>query len=190
NCFIAAEVSSDEDSSSSDVAPEVPESSRPPAPTASTSRDLNYLTATRLPAPELGRSRQQSSVFRNPFREEQREKLSVLQKHVQLTVPDISKQGDGRKICLKYRKEGRCRYGTNCKFAHDSDLQLPVQPDPQASQRGSVALAHAEAGCAAEEEQPPGRGKRKPGVGDTLIPPKKALKSYQSQLAKERPWSL
>lgn len=28
----------------------------------------------------------------------------------------------GKKICWNYRK-GRCRFGHNCKFAHDSDLQ-------------------------------------------------------------------
>lgn len=29
---------------------------------------------------------------------------------------------NGKKICWNYRK-GRCRFGHNCKYAHDSDIQ-------------------------------------------------------------------
>lgn len=29
---------------------------------------------------------------------------------------------NGKKICWNYRK-GKCRFGHNCKYAHDSDIQ-------------------------------------------------------------------
>ena len=32
---------------------------------------------------------------------------------------------NGKKICWNYRK-GRCRFGHNCTFAHDSDIQQTV----------------------------------------------------------------
>ncbi|EEB15459.1 hypothetical protein Phum_PHUM369760 [Pediculus humanus corporis] len=30
---------------------------------------------------------------------------------------------NGKKICWNYRKN-KCRFGHNCKYAHDSDLQI------------------------------------------------------------------
>ncbi|KAL1488442.1 hypothetical protein ABEB36_014913 [Hypothenemus hampei] len=81
-----------------------------------------------------------SSVFLNPFLQAENAKTSILQKHVKMidskdavvingkciiaAFSDSHKNHKitGKKICWNYRK-GRCRFGHNCKYAHDSDIQ-------------------------------------------------------------------
>nr|XP_033793827.1 uncharacterized protein LOC117357396 isoform X2 [Geotrypetes seraphini] len=156
---------------------------------------VDYLTETRLPAPRLEMATRVeehqacAGVFTNPFREEQRAQLSLLERHVQLTVKDRPAEIAGRKICLAYRKDGRCRFGSSCKFAHDSDLQ--VMPKPGVKKQQSVlAASSTNQQEASTEDSLPARGKRKPGLSNTLIPPKRTQKNYQAQLAKDRPWVL
>ncbi|XP_046635361.1 uncharacterized protein LOC124314250 [Daphnia pulicaria] len=62
------------------------------------------------------------SVFANPYKEAEDAEKGTLEKHVKFTpkLEDI-KEINGRKICWNYRK-GRCRFGSNCVFAHDSEL--------------------------------------------------------------------
>ena len=62
------------------------------------------------------------SVFANPYKEAEEAEKDTLEKHVKFTpkLEDI-KEINGRKICWNYRK-GRCRFGSNCVFAHDSEL--------------------------------------------------------------------
>ncbi|XP_030047661.1 uncharacterized protein LOC115461753 isoform X2 [Microcaecilia unicolor] len=159
---------------------------------------VDYLSETRLPSPRLEvatkvkQHQACAGVFTNPFREEQRAQLSLLERHVQLTARDRPAEIAGRKICLAYRKDGRCRFGSSCKFAHDSDLQ--VLPKPTVTKQQSVveateALSTNQPQASTEDSQP-ARGKRKPGLSNTLIPPKRTMKSYQAQLAKDRPWVL
>lgn len=40
---------------------------------------------------------------------------------VQVATEEHTQTKNGKKICWNYRK-GRCRFGSNCTFAHDSDL--------------------------------------------------------------------
>ncbi|KAG7458565.1 hypothetical protein MATL_G00221750 [Megalops atlanticus] len=87
----------------------------------------------KLPPPLLaggGGALPGGSVFANPFRERAEEQLSVLQQHVPLTLQPRPSHIAGRKICIAYRRDGRCRFGGSCKFAHDSDLQTPRRRDP------------------------------------------------------------
>ncbi|KAI4460771.1 hypothetical protein MML48_5g00012919 [Holotrichia oblita] len=64
-----------------------------------------------------------TSVFKNPFVEAENAKQAILEKHVKMVnANDNSQFLNGKKICWNYRK-GRCRFGHNCKYAHDSDLQ-------------------------------------------------------------------
>lgn len=159
---------------------------------------VDYLTETRLPAPRLETVAKEeqpepcAGVFANPFREEQRAQLSLLERHVQLTANDRSAVIAGRKICLTYRKDGRCRFGSSCKFAHDSDLQLVSRPEVTKQKRviASTAAPSTDQQQEEPEDSPPARGKRKPGLSNTLIPPRKTMKNYQAQLAKDRPWVL
>ncbi|XP_033237288.1 uncharacterized protein [Drosophila pseudoobscura] len=39
---------------------------------------------------------------------------------------------NGRKICWNFRK-GRCRFGTSCQYAHDSDLAMTEETPPKNS---------------------------------------------------------
>ncbi|KAJ8410934.1 hypothetical protein AAFF_G00179690 [Aldrovandia affinis] len=171
----------------------------------------------KLPPPPLGAPRLSasgalsgSSVFANPFRERAEEHLNMLQKHVPLTLEPRPSQIGGRKICISYRRDGRCRFGSSCKFGHDSDLQtfIPAAEgrgpstdrDISASNhRGNLTASHAPSDChhnapflsqPCVDQKPdpdggPGR-KRRVGLSDTLTPPKRALKQYASQRERER----
>ncbi|XP_029428747.1 uncharacterized protein LOC115073750 [Rhinatrema bivittatum] len=160
-------------------------------------RCVDYLPETRLPAPRLeaatGTDPLQAcvGVFANPFRDEQKAQLSLLERHVQLTASERPSEIAGRKICHAYRKDGRCRFGSSCKFAHDSDLQvLPMSRVTKEIMTTPAAAPSTDQQQAGSEDGQPARGKRKPGLSSTLIPPKRTMKSYQAQLAKDRPWVL
>lgn len=117
------------------------------------------------------------------------QKLSALQKHVPLTTQAKPSQIGGKRMCVSYRKDGRCRFGIKCKFAHDSDIQTPVVSSPgnhhlpqrvndeESCDGGSNG---AESQKLKEEENSGGQQmkKRKVGLSNTLIPPKRAMKQY------------
>ncbi|XP_060709443.1 uncharacterized protein si:ch211-113e8.11 [Hemiscyllium ocellatum] len=131
----------------------------------------------KLPPPELeGGLSQTPGVFANPFAQERRQRLSLLEKHVRLTAGVRTEEaGGGSKICLAYRKDGRCRYGSNCKFAHDSDL-----PDYRPGPAGSPSQENGEV--------PMGKsGRKRPGLSAIPTPPKRIVKNYWIQHAKEGP---
>lgn len=156
----------------------------------------------KLPPPPL-QACSDSSVFANPFKAQADQKLCALQKHVPLTVQARPSHIGGRLVCVSYRKDGRCRFGIKCKFAHDSDLQTLVASTdchPKVSE-GALASAgsvpHAGGRSAeeeshsfrndTEEEKPEGKQakKRRVGLSNTLIPPKRAMKQYAVQRSKE-----
>ncbi len=71
------------------------------------------------------------SVFANPYKEAEDAEKGTLEKHVKFApkLEDV-KEINGRKVCWNYRK-GRCRFGSSCVFAHDSELlQKPELIDP------------------------------------------------------------
>lgn len=147
----------------------------------------------KLPPPTLNAC-SDSSVFANPFKAQADQKLSALQKHVPLTMQAKPSQIGGKRVCVSYRKDGRCRFGIKCKFAHDSDLQTPVTPtncnqpaDEEAPASDSVKSNESCSSCGGgsqtfqpeskEEESGPAK-KRRVGLSNTLIPPKRAMKQY------------
>uniref|UniRef100_UPI003AB0FCED uncharacterized protein n=1 Tax=Centroberyx gerrardi TaxID=166262 RepID=UPI003AB0FCED len=156
---------------------------------------LSSLTPNKLPPPPLGAC-SGSSVFANPFKAQADQKLSALQKHVPLTMHAKPSQIGGKSMCVAYRKDGRCRFGIKCKFAHDSDLQTSVTPSdfhPAAgdempaqvdSHAGGSGIPHQET----EEGETEGQQgkKRRVGLSNTLIPPKRAMKQYATQRNRER----
>ncbi|XP_073698121.1 uncharacterized protein [Garra rufa] len=181
---------SESPSSESDSAPENEDQEEPPTVVRSISEHLPPLSVRphthKLPPPPLGGSSSGgaltgSSVFANPFKELADERLNVLQKHVPLTLQARPTQIDGKRICVAYRKDGRCRFGISCKFAHDSDLQSNrvVNSDNAADSHNHVPPASCvedtETDGEKDNEQ---RKKRRVGVNDSLIPPKRALKQY------------
>lgn len=147
----------------------------------------------KLPPPPLGGSGSGgaltgSSVFANPFKDMANERLNVLQKHVPLTLQARPTQIGGKRICVAYRKDGRCRFGSSCKFAHDSDLQSNrvVTSDSEPKDNATTTVAETQddslASCDVDKETGDDdnteRKKRRIGVKDSLIPPKRALKLY------------
>ncbi|KAK7166080.1 hypothetical protein R3I93_005995 [Phoxinus phoxinus] len=169
------------------------------APTANRSFSESLLTPSlrphthKLPPPPLGGSSSGgalagSSVFANPFKVMAEEKLNVLQKHVPLTLQARPTQIGGKRICVGYRKDGRCRFGSRCKFAHDSDLQsncvvtsanVPKDDDNVAGSHNRDPLASCVEGTDPDgEKDNEQRKKRRVGLNDSLIPPKRALKQY------------
>ncbi|XP_030591409.1 uncharacterized protein LOC115784343 [Archocentrus centrarchus] len=189
----------DEDPESSTAAPlaaaQVPAASvtRPPKlPTPS----LDSITSKKLPSPPLNAS-SDTSVFANPFKAQADQKLSALQKHVPLTMQAKPSQIGGKRICLSYRKDGRCRFGIKCKFAHDSDLQTPAiltdfhppvsEETPEAEGSSSGGRSQSTPREIKEEEAEGQQVKKKRvGLSDSLIPPKRAMKQFTMQRDRER----
>lgn len=147
-----------------------------------------------LPTPDFnGTPAMKTSVFTNPFVEAEKAKSAILEKHVKMTPTlDDTKMINGRKICWNYRK-GRCRFGHNCTFAHDSDLhrsaaELEAIRAPQETiicqtQYNGQAAANDEDEVDQENNQMQKRKKR-PGLSQTIIPSKKVFKMYKAQQAK------
>lgn len=190
-------------SSESEPEEEEPELfSSPPASSAACqptlpAPSLGPLTSNKLPPPSL-HTCSDSSVFANPFKAQADQKLSALQKHVPLTMQAKPSQIGGKRMCVSYRKDGRCRFGIKCKFAHDSDLQtashIPVSEETSVPDE---AESHAGGSCGGrsqnlqqetKEMESGGQQlkKRKVGLSNTLIPPKRAMKQYAMLRDKEQ----
>lgn len=177
-----------ESSDSDEERPTVPvahDPSREGLPSPSLSPKTN-----KLPPPSL-QTCSDTSVFTNPFKAQADQKLSALQKHVPLTEQARPSHIGGRRVCVSYRKDGRCRFGIKCKYAHDSDLQTT----PSDSHLNTGQAVHAGV-CSAPSTQGLQRDtdeksegqqakKRRVGLSNTLIPPKRAMKQYAMQREKE-----
>lgn len=99
---------------------------------------------------------------------------------------------NGKKICWNYRK-GRCRFGHNCVYAHDSDLQktqeqLDSEARPQETvlyQNQKVPEPTPEVLEQIREESVTGnKQKKRPGLTQGLVPGKRVMKSYHKQQMK------
>ncbi|XP_029909033.1 uncharacterized protein LOC115360320 [Myripristis murdjan] len=209
----SSESGSESEPEEEDTQPSPPPPPHPPPAAATTASSapcrptlpapsLSALNPSKLPPPTL-EACSDSSVFANPFKAQADQKLSALQKHVPLTMQAKPSQIGGKRMCVAYRKDGRCRFGIKCKFAHDSDLQTSVIPGdirpslgtetPVSAQVDSHAGGSFSGGShrfheEAEEEETEGQQgrKRRAGLSNTLIPPKRAMKQYVTQRDKER----
>lgn len=117
------------------------------------------------------------SVFVNPYVEADNAKQALLEKHVKMISTDV-KTVNGKKICWNYRKR-KCRFGHNCKYAHDSDLQTPKQQDITENQFGQVPAS--ESYEIVDEAAVLGKGKKRPGLSQTIVPGTKVMKKYYEQ---------
>lgn len=187
--------SEDQEPSSSSSSPphhqsQTPGSSAPSRPIQLPS-PLASVAPRKLPPPTLNAS-SDSSVFANPFKAQADQTLSALQKHVPLTMQARPSQIGGKKVCVSYRKDGRCRFGIKCKFAHDSDLQSAVisgschraAGEETAEPAGGSQSSQQEFNDREAEQQQV--KKRRVGLSNSLIPPKRALKQYSLQKDRER----
>lgn len=177
------------DSESSDSEEELEKAAPLAAPRGLPSPSLSPKT-NKLPPPSL-QTFSDTSVFSNPFKAQADQKLSALQKHVPLTEQARPSHIGGRRVCVSYRKEGRCRFGIKCKYAHDSDLQTtPSDSHLNAGQAVQAAVCNAASSQGLQQdtdEKPEGQQakKRRVGLSNTLIPPKRAMKQYAMQREKE-----
>lgn len=140
------------------------------------------------------RTYQTSSVFFNPFLAEEKKKLSVLEKHVQLSESKTEEDNKRKKqICFKFQK-GRCRLGDKCKFSHGLATDVPSsEPEKPKELNIAPSFSNTAAGYEPDEDEeswePQKKKKRKAGVTDSLIPPKLAMAAYKKQRLNDKPWS-
>lgn len=160
-------------------------------------------TKPKLPKPTIGETSLQTSVFSNPFVEAELAKAAILEKHVKM-VPgkDTAQTINGKRICWNYRK-GRCRFGHNCKYAHDTDIQK--SPEEIEADKQKLKTVVCESAGTMTAALPPlaifdpilstddaiwegGADKKKlkrPGLSQNLVPGKKVLKMYRDQKIKD-----
>ncbi|XP_033246591.1 uncharacterized protein LOC117187832 [Drosophila miranda] len=113
-------------------------------------------------------------VFSNPFLEAELQKTASLERHVKMVNNDTHLQlKNGRKICWNFRK-GRCRFGTSCQYAHDSDLAMTEETPPKNSFEPVQAVQ-------VVKDTGNTNPRKRPGLGDGLEPGKRVMKSYQKQ---------
>ena len=156
---------------------------------------LDLKTDSTPSAKELNqRTYQTSSVFFNPFLAEEKKKLSVLEKHVQLSEGKSEEdKHKSKKICFKFQK-GRCRLGDRCKFSHDLVATGTPSSEPEKPREPSLASCVSTPGAKYEPDEDEEaweqkKKKRKPGVTDSLVPPKRAMAAYEKQRLNDKPWS-
>lgn len=146
-----------------------------------------------LPTPSFLKSTSQNtdipkgSVFTNPYIQAEHEKQAILEKHVKMVeTKDNVKLINGKKICWNYRK-GKCRFGHNCMYAHDSDLQKSVEQLEAENQIQQTVLCQskkvpqpsAQELKQIQSEAVMNKQKRKrPGLAQGLVPGKKVIKEY------------
>lgn len=128
-----------------------------------------------------------TSVFHNPYIQAENEKQAILEKHVKMVnTKDSVQQINGKKICWNYRK-GKCRFGHNCMYAHDSDLQKSKEQLETENQLQQTVLCQSQLlpqPTAEELKQIKEEGitlnkkRKKPGLAQGLVPGKKVMKSY------------
>ncbi|XP_047114859.1 uncharacterized protein LOC124795080 [Schistocerca piceifrons] len=159
-------------------------------------------SSEKLPHPEFGSagiSCMKSSVFSNPFVEAENAKKAILEKHVKMTpTKEEITMINGKKICWNFRK-GRCRFGHNCKFAHDSDLpnvNTENQSESGDVYNGQTVVLHDSVGTGDSEISKCSENllsvvskKKRPGLAQELVPGKKVLKLYKKQKVKDGIWS-
>ncbi|XP_013413918.1 uncharacterized protein LOC106176200 [Lingula anatina] len=164
--------------------------------------------AMKLPAPSLNVEKEQggkgleNSVFANPFEKARQAKLSVLEKHVKMTETEEQAQSStsNRNVCYKFLK-GKCHFGDKCRFYHERDnvhnISQPVAGHQNQfnagryNQTGNFELLNFEQDQQDEDGYMANmKRKKRAGINDHLVPPKKALQSLGQQRAKERPWTV
>jgi len=117
------------------------------------------------------------SVFANPFKDAEDAVQCTLEQHVKFAprLEDI-KEINGRKICWNYRK-GRCRFGTECVFAHDCEL---LNKKPQATYDTESEFSDSAVTISVPTTETR-KSMKRPGLSQGIVPGKKVLKKYHEQ---------
>lgn len=86
---------------------------------------------------------------------------------------------NGKKICWNYRK-GRCRFGSNCQYAHDSDLHVAegnaIDKESVQTPMATTIPISVTTGTITSKTS----NKKRLGLGDSIVPSKKVIKAYNT----------
>ena len=78
------------------------------------------------------------------------------------------KEINGKKICWNYRK-GRCRFGSNCIYAHDELLRS--EPEHQ-------SVGHSHSAISLYKSKIVGKERKRKFKPHEVVPPEKVMKSF------------
>lgn len=139
------------------------------------------------PDPQSSSDIPKGSVFVNPYIQAENEKQAILEKHVKMVdTKDNVRVINGKKICWNYRK-GKCRFGHNCIYAHDSDLQKTAEQLEAENQVQQTVLCQNkklpqptphELKQIQSEAVLNQQKRKRPGLTQGLVPGKKVMKDY------------
>lgn len=163
-----------------------------------------------LPSPSfLGVGQSSNSVFVTSFQRAEEAKQSMLERHVKMTVLPKEEPTSNKKrksVCRSFQL-GKCRYGHKCRYSHDmaaeisnifppvdcpslskTDVHCPSQTNSQ------MHFNEQYVDEANEVDEEDGFGvqmkrRKRAGVTNSLIPPKKALVALDKQRKVDRPWT-
>ncbi|XP_061179688.1 uncharacterized protein LOC133205563 [Saccostrea echinata] len=168
--------------------------------------DVKTDDKNRLPNPMLGslpqpvfdadNEKELLSVFTNPYEQAEQAKNTVLEKHVKMVERNIPK-GKAGQVCFKYKK-GKCPYGKNCRYSHDLSSELISKPPAMTEEKSVFDFHHHSVTVQKIEPEledddnymANAKRKKRSGITDNLLPPKRALKSLDKQRQTERPWTV
>jgi len=163
----------------------------------------------RLPNPLSGSiheddDERRTSVFTNYFHKAEEAKLAILEHHVKLTTEQLkpnkerTKRHNKKGVCINFQK-GRCRFGSKCRFAHsissdETAVGVTSEISNSAPKFGLLPSARVPLSIEPDDDEDAfnvqKKRKHRSGVSDTLLPPKRAMKSLEQQRKEERPWTV
>ena len=147
----------------------------------------------------------ENSVFSNSFAQSEATIQQTLSKHTKLSEISVEKNDKRRrkkiareeqkklKLCMHFFKHGTCKYGDKCKFSHkllNQPAKAPaaeeaVQPDithkPELYKKSKSAKKDELDFTPSDNEESflsVKKAKKRPGLGNDIVPGKKVLKSY------------
>jgi len=149
-----------------------------------------------------------TSVFTNYFHKAEEAKLAVLEHHVKLTTEELktnndqAKRQNKKRVCIGFQR-GRCRFGAKCRFAHSimseasesETADVHTEVSSSLPKFGLLPSAQMPLNMAPDEDDDDTlsmqkKRKHRSGVTDSLLPPKRAMKSLEQQRKDERPWTV
>ncbi|ELU15125.1 hypothetical protein CAPTEDRAFT_228588 [Capitella teleta] len=150
----------------------------------------------KLPLPKFGANSSsgalEHSVFVTDYAKAEAAKDSILQQHVQMTKTQLPNTKDARKVCYNFRR-GCCKRGSKCRFFHDNSTPQREEVQDTHSYYGNrsafapvVTEKNDDDSFNTEQKVT----KKRSGISDRLIPPKKAMKSLDKERHVERPWTV
>ena len=172
-------------------------------PSASTSNSEEL-----LPTPLFGRENLGSSVFNNRYQQAENIKLSALERHVKLseiTPQPVNNAAAKRNICHNFRK-GRCQFGKKCKYSHGNESVITTNNTAAVPNNMlanfSMSGSHEELSDSVilenrqnfneddDSYMAEAKKRKRAGISETLIPPKKSLSALKQQRKQDSPWTL